>query len=108
MGRRARMCCWPSSCARTRCAEIESKIHRRTGKEIEKEPKFIKTGNAAIVKMAPQKPMCVESFTEYPPHSEAADRRRRCRQGGGEEGCRGQNDEGCSQSGDEKVKVSSF
>ena len=48
-------------------AEIESKIDRRTGKEIEKEPKFIKTGDAAIVKMAPQKPMCVESFAEYPP-----------------------------------------
>ena len=48
-------------------AEIESKIDRRTGKEIEKEPKFIKTGDAAIVKMLPQKPMCVESFTEYPP-----------------------------------------
>jgi elongation factor 1-alpha len=48
-------------------AEIESKIDRRSGKEIEKEPKSIKTGDAAIVKMVPQKPMCVESFTEYPP-----------------------------------------
>ena len=48
-------------------AEIESKIDRRSGKEIEKEPKFIKNGDAAIVRMAPQKPMCVETFTEYPP-----------------------------------------
>jgi elongation factor 1-alpha len=48
-------------------AEIESKIDRRSGKELEKEPKSIKTGDAAIVKMVPQKPMCVESFTEYPP-----------------------------------------
>jgi len=48
-------------------AEIESKIDRRSGKEMEKEPKFIKSGDAAIVKMVPQKPMCVESFTEYPP-----------------------------------------
>jgi len=47
--------------------EIESKIDRRSGKELEKEPKFIKTGDAAIVKMVPQKPMCVETFTEYPP-----------------------------------------
>jgi elongation factor 1-alpha len=47
--------------------EIESKIDRRSGKELEKEPKAIKTGDAAIVKMVPQKPMCVESFTEYPP-----------------------------------------
>ena len=48
-------------------AEIESKIDRRSGKELEKEPKFIKSGDAAIVKMVPQKPMCVETFTEYPP-----------------------------------------
>jgi elongation factor 1-alpha len=48
-------------------AEIESKIDRRSGKELEKEPKAIKTGDAAIVRMVPQKPMCVESFTEYPP-----------------------------------------
>jgi elongation factor 1-alpha len=48
-------------------AEIESKIDRRSGKELEKEPKFVKSGDACIVKMVPQKPMCVESFTEYPP-----------------------------------------
>jgi len=48
-------------------AEIESKIDRRSGKEVEKEPKAIKSGDAAIVKMVPQKPMCVETFTEYPP-----------------------------------------
>jgi elongation factor 1-alpha len=48
-------------------AEIESKIDRRTGKEIEKEPKSIKMGDAAMVRMIPTKPLCVESFTEYPP-----------------------------------------
>jgi elongation factor 1-alpha len=48
-------------------AEIQSKIDRRTGKEIEAEPKFIKMGDAAMVKMIPTKPLCVESFTEYPP-----------------------------------------
>jgi elongation factor 1-alpha len=48
-------------------AVIESKIDRRSGKEVEKEPKAIKSGDAAIVKMVPQKPMCVESFVEYPP-----------------------------------------
>jgi elongation factor 1-alpha len=48
-------------------AELESKIDRRSGKELEKEPKFVKSGDAAIVKMVPQKPMCVETFTEYPP-----------------------------------------
>jgi elongation factor 1-alpha len=48
-------------------AMIESKIDRRSGKEVEKEPKAIKSGDAAIVKLVPQKPMCVEVFTEYPP-----------------------------------------
>jgi elongation factor 1-alpha len=50
-----------------RFAEIESRIDRRSGKELEKEPKAIKTGDAAIVKMVPQKPLCVETFTDYPP-----------------------------------------
>eukprot|EP00997_Jenningsia_sp_PLL12_P008854 NODE_569_length_1604_cov_335.304180_g468_i0.p1 GENE.NODE_569_length_1604_cov_335.304180_g468_i0~~NODE_569_length_1604_cov_335.304180_g468_i0.p1 ORF type:complete len:247 (+),score=99.27 NODE_569_length_1604_cov_335.304180_g468_i0:704-1444(+) len=47
--------------------EIKTKIDRRSGKELEAEPKFIKSGDAAIVLMKPQKPMCVEAFTEYPP-----------------------------------------
>jgi elongation factor 1-alpha len=48
-------------------AELQSKIDRRSGKEIEKEPKFVKAGDAAMVKMVPSKAMCVEVFTEYPP-----------------------------------------
>ena len=47
--------------------EIESKIDRRTGKVIEEEPKAIKSGDAAMVRMVPQKPMCVEAFQQYPP-----------------------------------------
>jgi elongation factor 1-alpha len=43
------------------------KIDRRTGKSIEDKPKSIKSGDAAIVKMVPSKPMCVEAFTDYPP-----------------------------------------
>merc|ERR1712029_1289363 len=43
------------------------KIDRRSGKSVEDLPKFIKSGDAAIVKMIPSKPMCVESFAEYPP-----------------------------------------
>merc|ERR1719466_698286 len=30
-------------------------------------PKFIKSGDAAIVKLIPSKPMCVEPFSEFPP-----------------------------------------
>ena len=48
-------------------AELLEKIDRRTGKAVETSPKFIKSGDAAIVKMIPSKPMCVETFTDYPP-----------------------------------------
>ncbi|KAF9110198.1 translation elongation factor EF-1 alpha, partial [Mortierella sp. AM989] len=34
---------------------------------MEEFPKFIKSGDAAIVKFIPSKPLCVESFQEYPP-----------------------------------------
>jgi len=48
-------------------AELLTKVDRRTGKEIEKDPKNIKNGDSAIVKLLPSKPMCVETFSEYPP-----------------------------------------
>jgi len=48
-------------------AALTSKIDKRTGKEIEKEPKAVKSGDAAMVHMVPSKPMCVESFAEYAP-----------------------------------------
>ncbi|KAI9806331.1 MAG: translation elongation factor EF-1 alpha [Sarcosagium campestre] len=48
-------------------SELLEKIDRRTGKSIEDAPKFVKSGDACIVKMVPSKPMCVEAFTEYPP-----------------------------------------
>merc|ERR1739848_577459 len=47
--------------------ELKEKIDRRTGKNTEEAPKFIKSGDSAIVKMIPSKPMCVEAFTDYPP-----------------------------------------
>ncbi|QHN78975.1 Elongation factor 1-alpha [Arachis hypogaea] len=48
-------------------AELVTKIDRRSGKELEKEPKFLKNGDAGLVKMIPTKPMVVETFSEYPP-----------------------------------------
>jgi elongation factor 1-alpha len=48
-------------------AEILTKVDRRSGKELEKEPKFLKNGDAGFVKMIPTKPMTVETFAEYPP-----------------------------------------
>jgi len=46
-------------------AELQTKIDRRTGKELEAAPKFVKSGDSCIVKMVPSKPMCVESFQKY-------------------------------------------
>ncbi|CAM9827190.1 unnamed protein product [Pylaiella littoralis] len=47
--------------------EITQKMDRRSGKVMEENPKFVKTGDACMVNMEPSKPMCVESFQEYPP-----------------------------------------
>jgi sulfate adenylyltransferase subunit 1 (EFTu-like GTPase family) len=48
-------------------AELIEKIDRRTGKVMEASPKFVKSGDACITKLVPSKPMCVESYNEYPP-----------------------------------------
>lgn len=48
-------------------AEIKEKCDRRTGKTVEENPKAIKSGDAAIINLIPSKPMCVESFSDFPP-----------------------------------------
>jgi elongation factor 1-alpha len=48
-------------------AEFQKKIDRRTGKELEDNPKILKSGDAAYINLIPSKPLCVEAFTEYPP-----------------------------------------
>ena len=48
-------------------AELIQKVDRRSGKVQEENPKSIKSGDAALVKLVPSKPMVVESFKEYPP-----------------------------------------
>jgi len=47
--------------------EIENKMDKRTGEVTEENPKSIKSQDAAIVKMTPSKPMCVEPFNQFPP-----------------------------------------
>uniref|UniRef100_A0A2R9AG75 Elongation factor 1-alpha n=1 Tax=Pan paniscus TaxID=9597 RepID=A0A2R9AG75_PANPA len=47
-------------------AELKEKIDRSSGKKLEDGPKFLKSGDAAIVDMVPGKPI-VESFSDYPP-----------------------------------------
>jgi len=44
-----------------------SLMDKRTGKKLEDNPKFLKSGQAGIVEMVPSKPLCVESYAEYPP-----------------------------------------
>jgi len=46
---------------------IHNKIDRRTNKEVEKNPKVVKTGDGCLVTLRPQRPLCVETFKEYPP-----------------------------------------
>jgi len=48
-------------------ATLQSKMDRRSGKILEESPKFVKSGDAAMVTLLPSKPMCVESFQEYAP-----------------------------------------
>ncbi|EGV93281.1 Elongation factor 1-alpha 1 [Cricetulus griseus] len=48
-------------------AELKEKIDCLSGKKLEDGPKFLKSGDAAIVGMVPGKPMCVESISDYPP-----------------------------------------
>jgi len=47
--------------------DLLEKIDRRSGKKLEDNPANVKSGDAAIVEMVPQKPMCVESFADYAP-----------------------------------------
>ena len=48
-------------------AELKEKIDCHSGKKLKDGPKFLKSGDAAIVDMVLSKPMCVESFSDYPP-----------------------------------------
>jgi elongation factor 1-alpha len=48
-------------------ANIKEKMDRRSGKVLELNPKFVKTGDACIVDLEPTKPLCVETFTDFPP-----------------------------------------
>jgi len=46
--------------------ELISKLDPRTGAPIEEKPKSLKTGDAAIVKIQPLRPLCIETFKEFP------------------------------------------
>jgi elongation factor 1-alpha len=50
----------------TKFEEIQKKLDIRTGATIEENPKFIKQGDAAIVKLRPIRPVIVEKYSEFP------------------------------------------
>ncbi len=47
--------------------ELQKKIDPRTGQVKEENPQFLKTGDAAIVKLQPTRPMVLERVKEIPP-----------------------------------------
>jgi elongation factor 1-alpha len=47
-------------------SELVSKIDPRTGQVVEDKPKSLKTGDAAIVKIRPLKPVCIETYKDFP------------------------------------------
>jgi len=57
-----------SNTSQTACRiiEIVKKIDPRSGKVLAENPDFIKTGDAAIIKCVPNKPMAVESSKDFP------------------------------------------
>ncbi len=46
--------------------EIQKKLDPKTGQVKEENPKFLKTGDVAIVKIKPLKPLVVEEFKKFP------------------------------------------
>ena len=51
---------------------IEKKLNPATGEVLEENPDFIKTGDAAIVKLRPLKPLVIEKQSEIPQMSSFA------------------------------------
>jgi len=50
-----------------RFEEIIEKKDPKTGQVLQKNPEFIKTGDVAVVKIRPLKPVCLEKYSDIPP-----------------------------------------
>jgi elongation factor 1-alpha len=46
---------------------LDEKLDPRTGTVVEKNPQFLKTGDAAVVTITPTKPMVIEKASDFPP-----------------------------------------
>jgi elongation factor 1-alpha len=55
-----------------RIAELQSKMNPATGEVLQKNPDFVKNGDAAIVKIIPNQPLCIERQKEIPQMSRFA------------------------------------
>merc|ERR1712118_402191 len=58
---------WKFETPKYHCTVIDAPGHRDFIKKLEDNPKFLKNGEAGLVCLTPSKPMCVESFKQYPP-----------------------------------------
>ena len=50
-----------------RFVELIQKLDPRTGQVVEENPQFLKTGDAAVVKLEPTRPMVIEKVKDIPP-----------------------------------------
>lgn len=50
-----------------RFVELISKLDPKTGNVLEEQPKFLKTGDAGVVRIEPTRPMVIEKVKEIPP-----------------------------------------
>jgi elongation factor 1-alpha len=48
-----------------RFTELIRKIDPRTGQVVEEKPSFLKTGDAALVRMEPLRPISIETYSEF-------------------------------------------
>jgi elongation factor 1-alpha len=49
-----------------RFTELIRKIDPRSGQAVEEKPSFLKTGDAALVRMEPLHPIAIETYTDFP------------------------------------------
>jgi elongation factor 1-alpha len=47
--------------------ELIQKIDPRTGQVVEEKPDYLKTGDGALVKFRPLRPIVIETYTDFPP-----------------------------------------
>ncbi|MEE9564501.1 MAG: translation elongation factor EF-1 subunit alpha, partial [Candidatus Hydrothermarchaeaceae archaeon] len=50
-----------------RVVELISKLDPKTGNVLEEQPKFLKTGDAGVIRIEPTRPMVIEKVKEIPP-----------------------------------------